>query len=381
MKRISRFNHLARICVVGVGGGGGSAVNRMILDRVGGVDFISINTNALALTRSEAPTRVHIGGDSQGTGGNVERGRHAALAAREQLRALLTGADLVFVTAGMGGGTGSGAAPVIAEIAQDLGALTVGVVTEPFAFEGTQRLRNARAGIADLKHHVHSLVIIPNDRLMQATGSQQTSLGDAFRHADKVLRRAVQAITEIVMQTGTINLDFADVRTIMSEGGAAVMAVGTGRGEGAFVNAAQQAVHSDLLGITLDGARGLLLNLRGSAARLNLPDISAAVELVRERAHPDVNLIFGFVEDNTMRDDVRLTLIATGLEFVPPAERARERVAAIMAQTLPPEEPALPTRRVQLTRPGRRRSVESGPVLSYARFSAQQWGIPAYLRG
>lgn len=381
MKRIPRFNLLARICVVGVGGGGGSAVNRMIQDGVDGIDYIAVNTDTLALLLSEATTRVQIGSNGQGAGGQPALGRQAAQAAREQLTDLLRGADLVFVTAGMGGGTGSGAAPVVAEIARTLGALTVGVVTEPFAFEGAQRKHNAREGIAALKQHVHSLITVPNDRLLLLGEERLPTLHDSFREADRILRRAVQCVTEIVMQTGTINLDFADVRAIMSEGGAAVMSVGSGRGANALLDAALEAVHSDLLGITLDGARGILLNLRGSAAQLNLRGVSTAVELVRERAHPDVNLIFGVMEDNSLGDSVRVTLIATGLEFYVPAERARKTVEAIVAQTLPAPEPELPTRRVHLTRSLRRRSSDNTSAVSFNRFSTRQWGIPAYLRG
>ncbi|MGE5123818.1 MAG: cell division protein FtsZ [Acidobacteriaceae bacterium] len=317
-QNISYSNQLesfAHIKVVGVGGGGCNAVERMIKEGLQGVEFISINTDAQALMLSSAPTRVRIGEKltrGLGSGGNPEQGRKAAEESQEALYNVLRGADMVFVTAGMGGGTGTGAASIIAQISRELGALTIGVVTRPFAFEGTRRIQVAEMGIEKLKEQADTLIVIPNDRLLQIV-DKHSNLQDAFKVADDVLRQGVQGISELITVPGLINLDFADVRTIMSEGGAALMAVGMGHGEERARMAADQAISSQLLDITIDGARGILFNVTGGPD-LTLFEVNQAAAIIKETAHPDVNLIFGAVIDPNMGDEVRVTVIATGFE-------------------------------------------------------------------
>src|SRR5512136_1494066 len=311
----SQVESFAHIKVVGVGGGGCNAVERMIREGLQGVEFIAINTDAQALMNSSAPTRVRIGEKltrGLGSGGNPEQGRKAAEESQEALYNVLRGADMVFVTAGMGGGTGTGAAAIIAQIGRELGALTIGVVTRPFAFEGSKRIQVAESGIEKLKEQADTLIVIPNDRLLQIV-DKHANLQDAFRIADDVLRQGVQGISELITVPGLINLDFADVRTIMSEGGAALMAVGTGRGEERAKMAAEQAISSQLLDITIDGARGILFNVTGGPD-LTLYEVNQAAAIIKETAHPDVNLIFGAVIDPNMKDAVRITVIATGFE-------------------------------------------------------------------
>ncbi len=311
----SQLESFAHIKVVGVGGGGCNAVERMIKEGLQGVEFIAINTDAQALMLSSAPTRVRIGEKltrGLGSGGNPEQGRKAAEESQEALYNVLRGADMVFVTGGMGGGTGTGAASIIAQIGRELGALTIGVVTRPFAFEGSRRIQVAEAGIEKLKEQADTLIVIPNDRLLQIV-DKHANLQDAFRIADDVLRQGVQGISELITVPGLINLDFADVRTIMAEGGAALMAVGTGRGEERAKMAAEQAISSQLLDITIDGARGILFNVTGGPD-LTLYEVNQAAAIIKETAHPDVNLIFGAVIDQNMSDEVRVTVIATGFE-------------------------------------------------------------------
>src|SRR5512136_624264 len=311
----SQLESFAHIKVVGVGGGGCNAVERMIKEGLQGVEFIAINTDAQALMNSSAPTRVRIGEKltrGLGSGGNPEQGRKAAEESQEALYNVLRGADMVFVTAGMGGGTGTGAASIIAQIGRELGALTIGVVTRPFAFEGSRRIQVAEAGIEKLKEQADTLIVIPNDRLLQIV-DKRANLQDAFRYADDVLRQGVQGISELITVPGLINLDFADVRTIMSEGGAALMAVGKGEGDERAKMAAEQAISSQLLDITIDGARGILFNVTGGPD-LTLYEVNQAAAIIKETAHPDVNLIFGAVIDQNMGDDVRVTVIATGFE-------------------------------------------------------------------
>jgi cell division protein FtsZ len=311
----SQLESFAHIKVVGVGGGGCNAVERMIKEGLQGVEFIAINTDAQALMLSSASTRVRIGEKltrGLGSGGNPEQGRKAAEESQEALYNVLRGADMVFVTAGMGGGTGTGAASIIAQIGRELGALTIGVVTRPFAFEGSKRIQVAEQGIEKLKEQADTLIVIPNDRLLQIV-DKHANLQDAFRIADDVLRQGVQGISELITVPGLINLDFADVRTIMSEGGAALMAVGTGKGDERARMAAEQAISSQLLDITIDGARGILFNVTGGPD-LTLFEVNQAAAIIKETAHPDVNLIFGAVIDQNMGDDVRVTVIATGFE-------------------------------------------------------------------
>jgi cell division protein FtsZ len=305
----------AKIKVVGVGGGGCNAVERMIKEGLQGVEFVAVNTDAQALLLSSAQTRVRIGEKltrGLGSGGNPEQGRKAAEESQDDLYQVLKGADMVFVTSGMGGGTGTGASPIVAQIAKESGALTIGVVTRPFTFEGSRRIESAEAGIGKLKEHADTLIVIPNDRLLQIV-DKRSNLQDAFRVADDVLRQGVQGISELITVPGLINLDFADVRTIMSEGGAALMAVGNGTGEDRARVAAEQAISSQLLDITIDGARGILFNVTGGPD-MTLFEVNQAAAIIKETAHPDVNLIFGAVIDQDMSDHVRITVIATGFE-------------------------------------------------------------------
>lgn len=316
----------ARIKVIGVGGGGSNAVNRMIDEGIQGVEFIAANTDAQALTIAKAPTRVRLGDKltrGLGAGGDPEVGRKAAEESADELYKVMQGADMVFVTAGMGGGTGTGAAPVVAQIAKESGALTIGVVTRPFTFEGARRLSSAESGIGKLKEHADTLIAIPNDRLLQIA-DKRASLQDAFRLADDVLHQGIQGISELITIPGLINLDFADVRAIMSEGGAALMAVGTGSGDERAKKAAEDAISSKLLDITIDGARGVLFNVTGGP-NMTLFEVNQAAAIIRETAHPDVNMIFGAVIDPNMGDDIRITVIATGFERNAMPRRALER--------------------------------------------------------
>src|SRR5512137_1223110 len=313
----------ARIKVIGVGGGGCNAVNRMIDEGLQGIEFIAVNTDGQALLLSKAPTRVRIGDKvtrGLGAGGQPEVGRKSAEESAEELYEVLKGSDMVFVTAGLGGGTGTGAAPIIAQIAKEVGALTIGVVTRPFTFEGGKRAAGAEAGIAKLKEQVDTLIVIPNDRLLQIA-DKKASLQEAFRQADDVLRQGIQGISELITVPGLINLDFADVKTIMSEGGAALMAVGRASGEDRARAAAEQAISSQLLDITIDGARGVLFNITGGPS-MTLFEVNQAAALIRETSHPDVNMIFGAVIDPNMGDDVRITVIATGFERTGAPRRA-----------------------------------------------------------
>ena len=314
-KKPNQLESFARIKVVGIGGGGCNAVDRMIDEGLMGVEFVAVNTDAQALMLSKASTRVRIGEKltrGLGSGGDPETGRKAAEESAEDIYEVLKGSDMVFITSGMGGGTGTGGSPVIAQIAKDVGALTIGVVTRPFTFEGSRRIQSSEAGIGKLKEKADTLIVIPNDRLLQIV-DKRANLQKAFRMADDVLRQGVQGISELITIPGLINLDFADVRTIMSEGGAALMAVGMASGEDAARAAAEQAISSQLLDITIDGARGILFNVTGGS-ELTLFDVNEAAAIIKETAHPDVNLIFGAVIDPEMKDSVRITVIATGFE-------------------------------------------------------------------
>ena len=317
----------ARIKVIGVGGGGQNAVNRMIEEGIQGVEFIVANTDAQALTLSKSPIRVRLGDKltrGLGAGGDPEVGRKAAEESADELYNVLKGADMVFVTAGMGGGTGTGAAPVVSQVAKESGALTIGVVTRPFTFEGGRRMTAAEAGIDKMKEHAHTLISIPNDRLLQLA-DKKSSLQDAFRMADDVLHQGIQGISELITTPGLINLDLADVKAIMSEGGAALMAVGRGTGDERAKMAAEQAISSRLLDITIDGARGVLFNVTGGS-NMTLFEVNQAAAIIRETAHPDVNMIFGAVIDPTMVDEIRVTVIATGFERSGVPRRALERL-------------------------------------------------------
>jgi len=314
-KRTGQGENFAQIKVVGVGGGGSNAVNRMIEEGIHGVEFVAVNTDAQALLLSQAPHRIRIGDKltrGLGAGGDPEIGRRAAEESRDELLDAIRDADMVFVTAGTGGGTGTGAAPVVAELAKEVGALTIGVVTKPFSFEGTQRMKTADEGLAALKEQVDTLIVIPNDRLLQ-TVDKRTSMYDAFRVADDVLRQGIQGISELITIPGLINLDFADVRSIMAEGGSALMAVGHGKGENRAQEAASQAIASPLLDVTIDGARGVLFNITGGMD-MSLYEVNEAAEIIRNTTDPHANIIFGAVIDPSMEDSLRITVIATGFD-------------------------------------------------------------------
>ncbi|MCK6570821.1 cell division protein FtsZ [Myxococcota bacterium] len=343
----------ARLRVVGVGGAGGNAVNTMVAQGLSGVEFITANTDVQALDHSLAPTKLVIGSQvtkGLGAGADPDMGQEAALEDQEAIAAVLKGADMVFVTAGMGGGTGTGAAPVIARIARSMGALTVGVVTKPFMFEGKARRNRAESGLAALSREVDSLIVIPNQQLLAIT-AEDTSLVEAFRQADQVLFNAVQGISDVIKRHGMINVDFADVRTIMSLKGVALMGTGTGRGPKRALEAAQAAISSPLLdNVSIQGARGVLINFTGGA-NMRLAEIEEAASLVERAAHDNVNLIFGAVIDPSMNDEIKITVIATGFGDAAQqyadlnaasAEPTRGRVAAEIPalRAVPPPLPA-----------------------------------------
>lgn len=310
-------NYLAVIKVVGIGGGGVNAVNRMIEQGLKGVEFIAINTDAQALLMSDADVKLDVGRDSTrglGAGADPEVGRKAAEDAKDEIEELLRGADMVFVTAGEGGGTGTGGAPVVASIARKLGALTVGVVTRPFSFEGKRRGNQAESGIAALRESCDTLIVIPNDRLLQM-GDAAVSLMDAFRSADEVLLNGVQGITDLITTPGLINVDFADVKGIMSGAGTALMGIGSARGEGRSLKAAEIAINSPLLEASMEGAQGVLMSIAGGSD-LGLFEINEAASLVQDAAHQDANIIFGTVIDDSLGDEVRVTVIAAGFDAV-----------------------------------------------------------------
>lgn len=309
------MDQLATIKVIGVGGGGSNAVNRMIEHGVQGVEFICVNTDAQALNLSKAPVKMQIGTKltrGLGAGANPDIGKKAAEESREQIEEALSGSDMVFVTAGMGGGTGTGAAPVVAEIAKDLGALTVGVVTRPFTFEGRKRSTQAVGGISVLKEKVDTLIVIPNDRLLEIV-DKNTPMLEAFREADNVLRQGVQGISDLIAVPGLINLDFADVKTIMTERGSALMGIGVGTGENRAAEAAKKAISSPLLETSIDGAKGVLMNITGGA-NLSLYEVNEAADIVSSASDPEVNMIFGSVINEELKDEILVTVIATGFD-------------------------------------------------------------------
>ena len=324
-------NYLAVIKVVGIGGGGVNAVNRMIEQGLKGVEFIAINTDAQALLMSDADVKLDVGRDSTrglGAGADPEVGRKAADDAKDEIEELLRGSDMVFVTAGEGGGTGTGGAPVVASIARKLGALTVGVVTRPFSFEGKRRSNQAENGISALRESCDTLIVIPNDRLLQM-GDAAVSLMDAFRSADEVLLNGVQGITDLITTPGLINVDFADVKGIMSGAGTALMGIGSARGEGRSLKAAEIAINSPLLEASMEGAQGVLMSIAGGSD-LGLFEINEAASLVQDAAHPDANIIFGTVIDDSLGDEVRVTVIAAGFDAAGPA---RKPVVGVGAET------------------------------------------------
>jgi cell division protein FtsZ len=326
------IDQFANIKVIGVGGGGNNAVNRMIEDGVEGVEFIAVNTDAQALHQSKAEITMQIGATltkGLGAGANPEIGRKAVEESKRQIQEVLQGADMVFVTAGMGGGTGTGAAPAIAEIAQKLGALTIGVVTRPFKFEGKKRAMNAESGIEALRKAVDTLIIIPNDRLLEIV-NRNTPMLEAFREADNVLRQGVQGISDLIAVPGLINLDFADVKTVMTNKGTALMGIGIAKGTDRAVEAAQKAINSPLLETSINGARGVLMNITGSS-NLSLFEVQEAANIVASAAHEDLNMIFGSIINENLKDEIVVTVIATGfdeaesLDFEPSSPSAMEK--------------------------------------------------------
>jgi cell division protein FtsZ len=386
----------ARIKVIGVGGGGGNAINTMVAGRLEGVEFIAANTDVQALAANKATLKIQLGRSASrglGAGANPEVGRTAALEEREAIAAALEGADMVFVTAGMGGGTGTGGAPVVADIAKASGALTVGVVTKPFLFEGNRRRKQAEAGIAELAAAVDTLIVIPNQRLVAVAG-ENMSLADAFKRADEVLLNAVQGISDLITVHGIVNVDFADVRTIMSGQGMALMGTGRSGGERRAVEAMQAAISSPLLeDVTLDGATGLLVNITGGPD-LTLNEVNEAVSMAQSAADAEANIIFGSVIDERLGDEVKITVIATGFQGRDERSRAlartpaEARVTTAQVRTVPPPLPAEakakeplrlqtvvpPQGQVRVTAPVRRDPAGFKPA------DEDQYDIPAFLR-
>ncbi|MEH3078968.1 cell division protein FtsZ [Quadrisphaera setariae] len=338
-------NYLAVIKVVGVGGGGVNAVNRMIEVGLKGVEFIAVNTDAQALLMSDADVKLDVGREltrGLGAGADPEVGRKAAEDHAEEIEEVLRGADMVFVTAGEGGGTGTGGAPVVARMARALGALTIGVVTRPFTFEGRRRATSAESGIAELREQVDTLIVIPNDRLLSIS-DRGVSVLDAFKSADQVLLSGVQGITDLITTPGLINLDFADVKSVMSNAGSALMGIGSSRGDNRAVEAAELAISSPLLEASIDGAHGVLLSIQGGSD-LGLFEINEAARMVQEAAHPEANIIFGAVIDDALGDEVRVTVIAAGFDGgVPQARRDERRAEPAPAAVSLPRTPSVPT--------------------------------------
>lgn len=342
----TNVDQLAVIKVIGVGGGGNNAVNRMIEHGVQGVEFIAVNTDAQALNLSKAEIRLQIGAKltrGLGAGANPEVGKKAAEESREQIEEALRGADMVFVTAGMGGGTGTGAAPVIAQIAREIGALTVGVVTRPFTFEGRKRSTQAIGGIGQMKEAVDTLIVIPNDRLLEIV-DKNTPMLEAFREADNVLRQGVQGISDLIAVPGLINLDFADVKTIMSNKGSALMGIGISSGENRAAEAAKKAISSPLLETSIDGAKGVLMNITGGS-NLSLFEVQEAADIVASASDEDVNMIFGSVINDNLKDEIIVTVIATGFNEEPlTARSARTGGFGAGRQQQQPTQPQAPVR-------------------------------------
>ncbi|EPQ9670426.1 cell division protein FtsZ [Staphylococcus pseudintermedius] len=330
------FNHLATLKVIGVGGGGNNAVNRMIDHGMNNVEFIAINTDGQALNLSKAESKIQIGEKltrGLGAGANPEIGKKAAEESREQIEDAIQGADMVFVTAGMGGGTGTGAAPVVAKIAKEMGALTVGVVTRPFSFEGRKRQTQAAAGVEAMKAAVDTLIVIPNDRLLDIV-DKSTPMMEAFKEADNVLRQGVQGISDLIAVSGEVNLDFADVKTIMSNQGSALMGIGVSSGENRAVEAAKKAISSPLLETSIVGAQGVLMNITGGES-LSLFEAQEAADIVQDAADEDVNMIFGTVINPELQDEIVVTVIATGFEDKPSSQARKQGHSGFGASATP----------------------------------------------
>ncbi|MFQ3616214.1 MAG: cell division protein FtsZ [Cyanobacteriota bacterium] len=335
---------LARIKVIGVGGGGCNAINRMIASQVSGVEFWSVNTDAQALTNAATPNRLQVGKKltrGLGAGGHPPVGEKAAEESRDEIATALEGADLVFITAGMGGGTGTGAAPIVAEVAKEVGALTVGVVTRPFTFEGKRRTSQAEEGIGALQSRVDTLIVIPNDKLLTVI-SAETPVQDAFRVADDILRQGVQGISDIITIPGLVNVDFADVRAVMADAGSALMGIGIGTGKSRAREAATAAISSPLLESSIDGARGVVFNIRGGSD-LTLHEVNAAAEIIYEAVDPNANIIFGAVIDDRLQGEVQITVIATGFAPGEVAALQSSRVAPLKRTVTAPPIGTMPT--------------------------------------
>ena len=329
-------NYLAVIKVVGIGGGGVNAVNRMVEAGLRGVEFIAVNTDAQTLLMSDAEVKLDIGRETTrglGAGSDPEVGGHAAEEHRDEIEEILKGADMVFITAGEGGGTGTGGAPVLAEIARDLGALTIGVVTRPFGFEGRKRAMQADVGITNLKHSVDTLIVVPNDRLLQVS-DPSTPMLDAFRMADQVLYQGVDGITSLITTPGLINLDFADVKTVMTGAGSALMGIGHGSGDDRAEEAAKSAVSSPLLESSIEGARGVLLSIAGPTD-LTLHEVNRAADAITRVAHPDANIIFGAVVDDVLGEEMRVTVIAAGFDKLIERPHADSRISRLLEEPTP----------------------------------------------
>ncbi|CEG26739.1 cell division protein FtsZ [Bacillus sp. B-jedd] len=367
----TNLDQLATIKVIGVGGGGNNAVNRMIEHGVQGVEFIAVNTDAQALNLSKAEVKMQIGAKltrGLGAGANPEVGKKAAEESKEQIEEALRGADMVFVTAGMGGGTGTGAAPVIAQIARDLGALTVGVVTRPFTFEGKKRQNQAAMGIAGMKEAVDTLIVIPNDRLLEIV-DKSTPMLEAFREADNVLRQGVQGISDLIAVPGLINLDFADVKTIMSSKGSALMGIGVASGENRAAEAAKKAISSPLLETSIDGAQGVLMNITGGT-NLSLYEVQEAADIVASASDQEVNMIFGSVINENLKDEILVTVIATGFN----EEAVQQRPSA--RPSFGHQKPAAPT----VKREVKREEPVSEPARPSTISQEDTLDIPTFLR-
>ena len=376
-------NYLAVIKVVGVGGGGSNAVNRMIDAGVRGVEFIAVNTDAQVLARNQARNQIQIGSSGLGAGAKPEEARAVALAERELLQESLEGAHMVFITAGMGGGTGTGAAPVVAEVAREMGILTVAVVTKPFSFEGTKRMRLAEAGIAELGSHVDALIVILNDKLEEVLGEDVT-MDEAFRAADDVLNNAVAGISEIINREGLVNVDFQDVRTVMSEQGMAMMGSAQMSGMDRARIAAEQAIASPLLeGVTLSGARGVLVNITATRESLKHGEVKAVMNTVRSFAADDATIIFGAVYDPSMEDNLRVTVVATGLGSAA-AQRQQKPQLVTTLKTGTDNQPVMATGNVvnyeHLEMPAVMRSNRARQAEALAQSGVDKYDIPAFLR-
>jgi len=369
----------AKIKVIGVGGSGGNAVNTMMASGISGVDFIVANTDAQALRMSKAPVKIQLGGQltkGLGAGANPNVGRDAALEDKDKLTNALAGADMIFIAAGMGGGTGTGAAPVIAEVAREAGALTVGVVTKPFTREGRQRLAKGEDGIKELKKHVDSLIVIPNDRLLGLAGKSMSIL-DAFKPSDDVLRQAVQGISDLITQSGLINVDFADVKAIMSERGMAMMGIGLGSGENRAVDAAMRAISSPLLeDIDISGAKGVLVNISGSAS-MTMDEFDAASRVIHEKVHEDANIIIGLVIDESLDETIKITAIATGFGDRFDLEKGRHEIRSVGAVAKPSEiNREIPT----FIRDKQQRDTIARHPRAFLMEDEDQYDIPTFLR-